>query len=220
MKHGLFYLALLLGLVPACGGDPDDNDLSEATPPGPLPDESDPSPPDQREGALQLDWAVKGGRTELDCSAAGANFILVEATNRSSALGTKFTGSCSLLSATVSLAPDDYERRAALLNGATQLTRVVSSGPSRFPRDSLSPGPSTSRPTYFDSRRRPRASDAIGANPHRPVRCVTHDDTPVRDLDEEAVGVSSACGADIRAVTSTRHERADARGSPAGMQLA
>jgi len=110
MKQGLLSLLLLLCLVPACGDGTEDDSTD-------------------LEGALAVDWAVKGGRSELDCGAAGANYILVEVKSLRNDYDAKFTGSCNLFSTTMSLTPDEYEGQAALFDGSRQLTQVVQFGP-------------------------------------------------------------------------------------------
>jgi hypothetical protein len=110
MKQGLLSLLLLLCLVPACG----DGTGEDGTELG---------------GALAVDWAVKGGRRELDCNAAGASYILVEVKSLRNDYRSEFSGSCNLFSTTMSLTPDEYEGQAALFDGSTQLTRVVELGP-------------------------------------------------------------------------------------------
>lgn len=115
MKQGLLLLLLLLCLVPACGdGTEDDSTENDGT---------------ENDGALAVSWAVKGGRSELDCNAAGASYVLVEVKSLRNDYGSKFSGSCNLFSTTMSLTPDEYEGQAALFDGSRQLTRVIELGP-------------------------------------------------------------------------------------------
>ena len=130
MKQGLLSLLLLLCLVPACGdGTEHDSTEDDGTEDDATEDDGTEDDGTQDDGALAVTWAVKGGRSELDCNAAGASYILVEVKSLRNDYGSKFSGSCNLFSTTLRLAPDEYEGQAALFDGSRQLTRVVEVGP-------------------------------------------------------------------------------------------